>query len=168
MMSIEAKVKRNPNVAVLCRNHENLLKEAIAISAYDPSEKIVFRESKPWKSAKLAVDTHGPRPIYFVPVGEPLSVRYVATLEQVVVRPAKDAPTTTELLNKRVPSAKSEDWWPVGRKPKAKTIYVVSNCRELEKEKQFPFTDLELFESDRPVDPGFIRSYAIVHKHHSV
>ena len=67
------------------------------------------REGKVWKSAKLAVDTHGPRPIYFVPVDEPLKVRYIATLEQVVIRPAKDAPTTKALLNKMVPSAQNED-----------------------------------------------------------
>jgi len=64
-MGMESKIKRNPNVAVFCRNHENLLKQAVAISVSDPSEKITFREGKAWKSAKLAVDTHGPRPISF-------------------------------------------------------------------------------------------------------
>ena len=67
-------------IAVLSRNHLKYLESAADIAGKDPARLVTFRASTRWKAAKDAINDCYPVPIYFVPVGSGINVKYEATL----------------------------------------------------------------------------------------
>jgi hypothetical protein len=166
-MSLQSDIKRYAGIAIFCRNHKNLLDEAVEIFRTNPSRLITFRAKTVWRTAETVLNAHGPRPIYFLPVDDPdACIKYVAQLEKVVLHPT-DTEATRELLNQSVPSAmqRNEGLWPENGKPTVRTLYCISHCRQLAKEQWLPFTALRKLSNGEHIDAKFGYSYAIVHTH---
>lgn len=163
-MNLSSLVKQYPNVAIFCRNHKNLLDEAVPISDGDPTRQILFRAQKVWRSAEVAIHTHGPRPIYFLPIDDPdFCIKYVAKVEKVVLDP-RDIESVRKLLKLSVPASQDEGLWDEDGKPTVRTLYLISNCHSLEKGRWMNFTKLKKLSDNKWIDESFGYSYAIVHE----
>lgn len=83
-MSSPAKIAQTPNVAIFTRD---LLEFLEGTAKKEPHQLVTFRAGNVWRGAKDAVDVHGPRKIYFAPMGGKGLVEYEAVLEKVVLHP---------------------------------------------------------------------------------
>lgn len=157
-MNLQLKVKDNPNCAVFSRHYQQHLDDAINEK---PEKPVTFRSYLPWKSAQLAVKTHGKRTIYYG-LGEDDLIRYKAVLEQVELYPQLNTARTNNLLENCLPSTRGEGLWEKDGKIGVKTLYVISHCQKLSS----PFLQTELIKisDDRPINKNFIRSYALVYE----
>lgn len=161
-MSLQAKVARTPNVAIFCRNHPEYLEHAAKIGAETPGKPITFRASTVWKSGEVAVDVHGPRKIYFVPVGGTVLIEYEATLEKVVLHPEPSARATKELLENCLPETRDEGLWEQYGEA-VRTLYVISHCRELAT--PFSYTALTKLSNGLRIDENYGYSYSVVYEY---
>jgi hypothetical protein len=160
-MDLQKKVARTSNVAVFCRNYPELLEHAAKIGAEIPEQLITFRANTVWKSAKAAVDVHGPRKIYFVPVEGQGLVQYEATLDKVVLYPDPSARETQELLNNCLPETREEGLWE--QYSGLRTLYVISHCRRLPV--PFAYTLLRKLSDRLPISEGYGYSYSVVYEY---
>ena len=158
-MSLEVKVAQTPNVAVFCRNHRPYLEEA---AKKPPEQLITFRASTVWKSGKAAVDAHGSRRIYFVPIGGERLVEYEATLEEVVLYPSPDAKATKALLENCLDSTREEGLWEQYGET-VRTLYVISHCHRLTT--PFPYTALTKLSNGLRIDENYGYSYSVVYEY---
>ncbi|MEA3339620.1 MAG: hypothetical protein U9R15_06610 [Chloroflexota bacterium] len=161
-MSLQTKVTQTTNAAILCRKHPVYLEHAAQIGAETPAQPITFRTSEVWRSGQVAVDTHGPRVIYFTPAGERL-VEYEALLEKVVLYPKPDTRATKELLKNCLPETRDQGLWEQYDEP-VQTLYVISHChRRLAS--SFPFTKLTKLSDGLPIDESYSAGYALVYEY---
>ena len=152
-------------MAVFCRNHKVLLDQAVQISQSNSQQVIPFRSKAVWRSAEVAIKKHGPMPIYFLPIGDSeKNITVAAILKRVIIDPV-DTEEIRDLLAQSVQSSitEGEGLWSVDGAPTVRTLYVVSNCRQLSSDKQIRFTQLMKLEDNQPIDQSFGYSYAIVH-----
>ncbi|MBD2529262.1 hypothetical protein H6G97_06615 [Nostoc flagelliforme FACHB-838] len=161
-MRLETQVKQNSHCAIFSRNYSEHLDEAVEISNQNPRQPITFRSSVIWSSAKKAIKTHGQRKIYFATVGDSNLVRYEGNLEQVELNPELNLQTAQDLLQYCIKSTKEEGLWEEVGKVKVKTLYVISNCRNLSS--PFPFTHLRKLLDGSPIDDNFSYGYALVYE----
>jgi hypothetical protein len=159
-MSLHTKVKQNSNCAVFSRNYSEHLEEAVKISNNNYSDIITFRSATVWSSAKVAVETHRQRKIYFAPVGDYNYVQYEANLEQVQLYPELKSEKTQYLLEHCTNSTREEGLWEKNGQIGVKTLYAISNCRKLSS--PFPCTLLIKLSNGCPINANFTRSYALV------
>ncbi|OCQ92842.1 hypothetical protein BCD64_08895 [Nostoc sp. MBR 210] len=161
-MNLQTKVKQNSNCAIFSRNYSEHLNEAIEISSNNPRQPITFRSSVAWSSAKLAVETHGQRKIYFAPVGDSNLVSYEGKLEKVELYPELSSQTAKDILQHCTQSTQEEGLWEEAGKIGVKTLYVISNCHKLTS--PFPFTHLRKLIDSTPINENFSYSYAVVYE----
>jgi len=161
-MSLQAKVAQAPNVAIFCRNHPKYLEHAAKIGAGTPENPITFRASTVWKSGEVAVNVHGPRKIYFVPVGGKGLVEYEATLEKVVLHPEPNTKATEELLENCLPETRDEGLWEQYGEV-VRTLYVISHCQKIAS--PFPYTALTKLSDGLRIDENYGYSYALVYEY---
>jgi len=150
------------DLAVFTRNHRRYLQEATELSRQDPGKKILFRARSKWAAAYSYIAEKGPTEIYMSAVGGNGKVEYAATLCEIMLDPSSTQPRAQELLSLSLESTKEEGLWEQGGKP-VKTLYVISNCRELTT--PFPMTDLVKINDNKPIKDNFGYSYCLVHKH---
>ena len=161
-MNLQVKVAKNSNVAIFCRNHPEYLERASKIGAETPEQPITFRARKVWKSGKAAIDIHGPRKIYFVPVGGGELVEYEAILDEVVLYPEFNTKATQALLENSLPETRGEGLWEQYG-GKARTLYVISHCQQLAV--PFPYTALTKVDNGLPVHKNYGYSYSVVYEY---
>jgi len=161
-MSLQTKVVENSNVAVLCQNHRIYLEHAAKIGAQNPDQPITFRTSALWKSGKAGVDAHGSMTIYFAPSAEGDVVAYEAVLEEVLLEPSADDPTTQELLENCLPETQDQGLWEEYG-DKVRTLYVISGCRWIDP--PFPYTKLTKLSDGTPVDENYNYGYTLVYEY---
>jgi hypothetical protein len=161
-MRLETQVKQNSHCAIFSRNYSEHLDEAVEISNNNPRQPITFRSSVVWSSAKKAIETHGQRKIYFATVGDSNLVRYEGNLEQVELNLELNLQIAQDLLQYCTESTKGEGLWEEVGKVKVKTLYVISNCRNISS--PFPFTHLKKLLDGSPIDDNFSYSYALVYE----
>lgn len=162
-MSLQAKVAQASNAAIFCRNHPEYLERAVEIGAETPERLITFRASTVWKSGAVAVDVHGPRKIYFVPVGGKGLVEYEATLEKVVLHPAElNTEAREALLENCLPETFDEGLWEKYGSM-VRTLYLISHCQKLAS--PFPYTVLTKLSDGLRIDENYGYSYALVYEY---
>ncbi len=161
-MNLQSKVARTPNVAIFCRNHRDYLKRAIELEAENPGRLITFRACTIWKSAEVALDVHGERKIYFVPVGGKELVEYEAILKKVLLHPVRNTKATEELLEKCLPEIRDEALFEEFGLL-AQTLYVITHCRKLDF--PFPYTALTKLSDEKKIKANYSYSYAIVYEY---
>jgi hypothetical protein len=161
-MNLQTQVKQNSHCAIFSRNYSEHLDEAVEISKHNPRQSITFRSSVVWSSAKLAIETHGQRKIYFAPVRDSNLVSYEGNLEKIELYPELNPQTAQNLLQHCTQSTRGEGLWEEAGKAGVKTLYVILNCRKLTS--PFPFTDLRKLIDASPIDENFSRSYAVVYE----
>lgn len=162
-MSLAAKVIETPDVAILCQNHPVYLAHAAKIGEKYRERPITFRTSARWRSGALAIETHGPRTIYFVSEGE-LMVQYEGVLEHVMLEPSAESPQTQELLDQCLPETRDQGLWEQYGEA-VRTLYVVSHCHKISP--AFPYTELTKISDDEPVDEKYTYGYVLVYEHTS-
>lgn len=158
----QVKAAKATNVAIFCRNHPKYLEEAARIGAKTPEKPITFRASTVWKSGEVAVDVHGPRKIYFVPVGGQELVQYEATLEQVELHPDPNTEATKKLLANCLDSTRNEGLWEQYGKT-VRTLYVISHCQKVVS--PFPYTMLTKLSDGLHIDKNYRYSYTLVYEY---
>jgi len=161
-MNLQTKVAQTPNVAIFCRNHSEYLEHAAKIGAETPERPITFRASTVWKSGEVAIDVHGPRKIYFVPVGGKGLVEYKATLEEVVLRPEPNTRAAEEILENCLPETRGEGLWEQYGEV-VRTLYVISHCQKLTS--PFPYTSLTKLSNGLRIDENYGYSYALIYEY---
>jgi hypothetical protein len=161
-MNLQTQVKQNFYCAIFSRNYSEHLDEAVEISSHNPKQPITFRSSVVWSSAKLAIETHGQRKIYFAPVGDSNFVSYEGNLEKIELYPEFNPQIAQNLLQYCTQSTREEGLWEKAGKVGVKTLYVISGCRKLTS--PFPVTDLRKLIDGSPIDENFSRSYAVVYE----
>ena len=161
-MNLRTQVKQNSHCAIFSRNYSEHLDEAVGISSHNPRQPITFRSSVVWSSAKLAIETHGQRKIYFALVGDSNFVSYEANLEKIELNPELNPQTAQYLLQYCTQSTREEGLWEKAVKVGVKTLYVISDCRKITS--PFPFTELRKLIDGSPIDENFSRSYALVYE----
>lgn len=154
-MSLQTKVKYDPRCAILSRNYPYHLEEAVGRAL------TTFRSNVAWKAAQIAVESHGPRKIYFAPVDGEGWVTHEAVVEEVELYPQPDTDITRRLLDSCSPSTQHEGLWEKDGKINVLTLYTVSNCQKLPV--AFPVTALKKFADDKHIDENFHYSYAVVY-----
>lgn len=160
-MSLASKIKQHSNIAVLSRNYREHLEAA---EGHHSSRLITFRSLKVWRSAEEVLKKGVPIPIYFIPVNDTRTgesstyVEYVATLQEVILNPDKDSEKTRKLLEECVGTTEEEGFW-----DGTKTLYRISNCRELKEGERVELTELKKLSDDNYVSKDFGYSYALVH-----
>ena len=154
-MSLASKIKRVKDIAIFTRNYEEHLQNAIEDCRNDPRKTVFFRSNVNWKSARNVIEEHGSIPLYIVPVGEKV-IKYVAQLEAV-----HDPSELSDeaIREKSVESVKHEGRW----EGNLRTIYEISQCRELPESKRVPFTHLRKLKDEQPLSADFGYSYAVVY-----
>jgi hypothetical protein len=155
-MSLNSQIRSAKKIAVFTRNHGQYLAAACKRAADEPT---TFRASKRWVSAAYAVTNRKPKPLdlYFATVDGKGYVEYVAELHEVLVDP--DGRRKDELITYVVEETKDEDWESLG------TLYVIHNCRKLEKSKTFSMTKLIKLSDDKPISEDYSRAYSLVYSH---
>jgi hypothetical protein len=160
-MDLERKVSQASNIAVFCRNHFDYLESAVKIGTKNPSQQITFRASTTWKSAKLAIDMHGPIKIYFATIKGGDLVKYEATLEQVEINVSYQDSTTNKLLKKCLEETRDEGLWEKYGQT-VNTLYVISGCRKLTE--PFRYNSLTKLSDDLHINENYGYSYSLVYE----
>lgn len=159
-MRLEAKAASTPAVAVFSRNHREYLDAAVKA---DPERPITFRAQRVWRAARAAVETYGPRKIYFVPIPGNKLVEYQALLEKVVLYPAQlDADTVNQLLANCLEKTRDEGLWEQYGEV-VRTLYVISHCQKLAS--PFPQTALRKLSDEEPIAENYVRAYVVCYEH---
>jgi hypothetical protein len=159
-MSLQAKVKKTPDVAILCQNHRIYLEHAAKIGAQSPQQRITFRTSALWKSGQVGLETHGPLRIYFTPSTEGDIVAYEAVVEDILLEPRSDDPATQKLLEHCLPETSDQGLWEAYDE-QVRTLYVISHCEWVEP--PFSYTALTKLSDGAPVNENYTTGYAIVY-----
>jgi hypothetical protein len=161
-MSLQTKIVKTPNAAILCQNHRIYLEHAAKIGAKNPEQRITFRTSALWKSGQAGLEAHGPLKIYFTPSTEGDIVAYEARLEEVLLEPEADDPATQALLAHCLPETSDQGLWEEYEN-KVRSLYVISHCKWVEP--PFSYTDLTKLSDGKPVDESYTSGYAIVYEY---
>ncbi len=162
------KVKSNPGAAVFARNHWTYLQGA---SEKGRKGLTCFRASAKWKSARIALDFHGPRDIYFTPIDplEPiynnlitheailLDVILLDELETYQNNPLKN-PIVKRYMNYVLEDTRAEGLW----NGKVSSLYLIIGCRKLKR--PFPYTELVKIADGEKISEDFGYSYSICHE----
>jgi hypothetical protein len=147
-------------IAVFTRNHRRYLDKAVAISARNPTEMIVFRARTRWATALRELAAGGAMPIYMSRIGSEGMVEYVADLCDGELDPSPGDRRTETLLAQVLADTKEEGLWEeyggVG------TLYAIRACRRLEE--PFPITSLVKVSNGKPISADYGYSYSIVHR----
>jgi len=90
-------------------------------------------------------------------------VDYVADLVDVQVGPSWRSRRSQKLLSYELPATRreGEGLW----SSSVKTLYVIANCRRLNKKDAFPMTQLRKRPNRPRISANYKRSYALVHRH---
>jgi len=162
------KVKSNPGAAVFARNHWIYLQGA---AQRGRKGQTCFRASAKWKSARLALDCHGPRDIYFTPINPPepiynnlitheavlLDVLLLDELETHQDNPLKN-PLVKRYMEHVLEATKDEGLWDGN----ASSLYLILGCRRLVR--PFPYTELLKLADGEKISEDFGYSYSICHE----
>lgn len=161
-MNIRKLIKNGANLGVFTRNHGRYMEEAFEISRHDPSRLVTFRARTEWASALSALDGGRPVIAYIAVVDQGPSIRYIARLGRVILKPRIGQPETDHLLDLCAPSAskEKEGLWNDGSKS-VQTLYAISHVGEAAE--PFPMTALHKVSDDQPISPDYGYSYTVVH-----
>jgi hypothetical protein len=145
----------------LCQKHPIYLEHAAKIADREPEKPITFRDSGLWRSGEVALETHGPRTIYFVPEGDD-EIAYQARLERVWLHPTADDETTQKLLQDCLPETQDQGLWEE-YEDQVRTLYVVSHCERVEP--PFAYTALTKLSDGSPIDESYRSGYVLVYEY---
>lgn len=148
-------------VAAFVRNHRKYLEAAAELADNDPSRLVTFRSAKPWRRVKEALDYQETVKLYFSPNGADGLVEYEGTLKALVLEPEFGEQETDAALGWDLPETKEEGLWEHIKRD-VRTLYIVSNCRQLEH--GFPMTDLIKVSDNAPISANYGYSYVAVYE----
>lgn len=163
------KVIESPDAAIFTRNHWIYLESA---SKKEPNAYVTFRATARWKSAWIAIDSHGPRKIYFTPIKPPPYVQNTLITHQAILHEVQlldnldthisspeHNPEIKRLLSHQLEDTKNEGLWGGN----VKTLYVISRCHKLDE--PFYYTRLIKLGDEKPIAADFKYSYSICHEY---
>lgn len=143
------------NPAIFTRNFPSRLEDAVRL------QKVTHRANKPWRSAEFGIKLHGMLPAYIKSRDVDNNVvTHVGTVEDVVVDPS-ESPAKADQLQKFV--AERDTWSEFF--DGAVTLYLLTNCRELDE--PFPFTELRKIVDGEPLPSTYSRQPAYVYEKES-
>ncbi|WP_140408915.1 hypothetical protein [Natronolimnobius baerhuensis] len=152
--SAQVAMRNVSNPAVFTRNFPSRLEDAVQLS------KVTHRANKPWRSAQIGIERHGELPAYIKSRGEEENViTHIGTIEDVIVNPA-DNPDKADRMREHI--ADRDTWSEYF--DDADTLYLLSDCRELEPENRFPFTRLKKLVNGETLPASYSRQPAYVHQ----
>jgi hypothetical protein len=145
--SLQDKVRRRSDAAVLASNHESRLEEIAT------NEKVTHRSGKPWASAAAGVEAHGRLPIYYRLDG---TVTHRGYISRIVIDPDENTAAADELIRYVTDADTYSDY----NDRLDTTTFVVTGGEQLDE--PFPQSELQKLSGKGTVSEEYSRQPAYV------
>lgn len=146
---LQAKMRKRADVAILASNYESRLEEL------ETNDSVTHRSGKPWKSAKIGVETHGRLPIYYRLDSEVTHKGYISSI---VLNPDENMEEAEEFIQ----HITDDDTYSEHSDKLDTTTFIITDGVQLDE--PFPQTELRKLSGEGKIEEGYSRQPAYVHQ----